>query len=96
MQTSTSRVQHETPGIVYRIACQNAGCGHIFDLRITPKQAGILASTMACPRCSRHGGMLKPSGRLGDKLFSAKLAFKLTGVGPTIPHEEGDLLTDIS
>ncbi|HEV3110793.1 MAG TPA: hypothetical protein VGY99_09895 [Candidatus Binataceae bacterium] len=40
--------------------------------------------------------MLKPAGRLGDKVFSAKLAFKLTGVGPTLPDEEGDLLSDIS
>jgi hypothetical protein len=94
MQISVA--QHEGPGIVYRIACQNAGCGHTFDLRITAKEAGMLAGTIACPRCRRHGGMLKPAGRLGDKVFSAKLAFKLTGVGPTLPDEEGDLLTDIS
>jgi hypothetical protein len=40
--------------------------------------------------------MLKPAGRLGDKIFSAKLAFRLIGVGPTVSDEEGDLLTDIS
>jgi hypothetical protein len=40
--------------------------------------------------------MLKPLGRLGDKVFSAKLIFKPTGVGPTLADEEGDLLTDIS
>lgn len=90
-----SVAQHEAPGIVYRVACQNPGCGHIFDLRITAKQAGMLAGTIACPRCRRHGGILKPAGRLGDKLFSAKLTFKLTGVGPSA-SEEGDLLDDIS
>jgi hypothetical protein len=72
------------------------GCGNTFDLRITAKEAGMLAGAIACPRCRRHGGMLKPAGRLGDKVFSAKLAFKLTGVGPTLPDEEGDLLSDIS
>lgn len=94
MQTSVA--QHENPGIVYRIACQNPGCGHTFNLRITARQAGMLAGTIACPRCGRHGGMLKPLGRLGDKVFSAKLIFKPTGVGPTLADEEGDLLTDIS
>ena len=90
----TSIVQQESPGIVYRIGCQNPGCGHAFELRITAKQVGMLAGTIACPRCGRHGGMLKPLGRLGDKLFAAKLVFKPIGVGPT-PDEEGDLLTDI-
>jgi hypothetical protein len=88
--------QHEGPGIVYRVACQNRGCGHTFDLWITAKQAGILAGTIDCPRCRRPGGMLKPTGRLGDRVFSAKLVFKLTGVGPTLPAEEKDLVTDIS
>jgi hypothetical protein len=95
MQTSVSVVQ-ENSGVVYRVACQNPGCGHIFDLLITSKQAGMLAGTIACPHCTRHGGILKPSGRLGNKLFSAKLVFKLTGLGPTLPGEEGDLLADIS
>jgi len=85
----------KSSGIVYRVACQNVGCSHTFDLSITAKRAGILASTMACPRCRRHGGILKPAGRLGDKVFSAKLVFKLTGVVPTL-DEEGDLLTDIN
>jgi hypothetical protein len=94
MQISVA--QHKISGIVYRVACQNPGCGHTFDLSITAKEAGMLAGAITCPRCRRHGGILKPAGRLGDKLFSAKLAFKLTGVGPTLPAEEGDLLTDIS
>ena len=72
------------------------GSGQSFDLRITAKEAGLLGGTIACPRCKRHGGMLKPLGRVGDKLFSAKLIFKPTGVGPTLPNsEEGDLLSDI-
>jgi hypothetical protein len=33
--------------------------------------------------------MLKPQGRLGNKLFSAKLVFRLTGVAPRF--EEDDL-----
>ncbi len=94
MQISVA--QRKGPGIVYRVACQNRGCGHTFDLWITAKEAGMLAGTIACPRCRRHGGMLKPAGRLGDKVSSAKLVFKLTGVGPTLPAEEGDLLSDIS
>jgi hypothetical protein len=96
MRTSASVAQHENPGIVYRVACENPGCGYTFDLAITPKEAGMLARTIACPQCTRHGGMLKPAGRLADRLFSAKLAFKLTGVGPTLAGEEGDLLSDIS
>jgi hypothetical protein len=96
MQTSVTSVQQENRGIVYRVVCHNPGCGHSFDLPITPKQAGILAGTIACPRCSRHGGMLKPSGRLGDKVFSAKLFFKLTGVGPSLSDEDGDLLSELN
>jgi hypothetical protein len=69
-------------GVVYRTSCQNPGCGHSFDLRITPENAGLLSGTMACPRCRRHGGMLKPQGRLGNKLFAAKLVFRLIGVAP--------------
>jgi hypothetical protein len=94
MEISVAR--HNSPGIVYRVACQNPGCGHTFDLSITAKEARMLAGTIACLHCRRHGGILKPTGRLGDKVFSAKLAFKLTGVGPTLAAEEGDLLTDIS
>ncbi len=75
MQISVA--QRKGPGIVYRVACQNRGCGHTFDLWITAKEAGMLAGTIACPRCRRHGGMLKPAGRLGDKVSSAKLVFKL-------------------
>jgi hypothetical protein len=82
------------PGIVYRTTCQNPGCGHSFDLRITPKNAGLLSGTMPCPRCRRHGGILKPSGRLGDKLFAAKLTYRSVGVDYRVPGEE-DLLSDI-
>jgi hypothetical protein len=82
------------PGIVYRTTCQNPGCGHSFDLRITPKNAGLLSGTMPCPRCRRHGGILKPSGRLGDKLFAAKLTYRSVGVDYRVPGEQ-DLLSDI-
>jgi len=37
---------------------------------------------------------LKPSGRLGDKLFAAKLTFRSVGVDYRVPGEE-DLLSDI-
>jgi hypothetical protein len=92
MQTSSA--QNGSPGIVYRVACQNPGCGHTFDLPVTAKQAGMLAGTLACARCKRQGGILKPAGRLHGNVFSAKLVFKLIGAGPT-PAEEGDLLTDL-
>jgi hypothetical protein len=75
-------------GVVYRTACQNPGCGHTFDLRITPENAGLLSGTMPCPQCRRHGGMLKREGRLGDRLFSAKLVFRLTGVAPRADEDE--------
>jgi hypothetical protein len=91
MQTPVSAGQHEHSGIVYRVACQNPGCCHTFDLLITPKRAGILAGTIACPRCSRHGGMLRPVGRLANRLFSAKLTFKRIGVDSTVAGEKEDL-----
>ncbi|MGH7842475.1 MAG: hypothetical protein ACREQT_13275 [Candidatus Binataceae bacterium] len=79
-------------GIVYRTVCQNSGCTHTFDLRITPENASLLSGTVACPRCRRHGGMLKPQGRLGDRLFSAKLVYRLTGIGPR--PDEDDAYTE--
>ena len=30
------------PGVVYRTVCQNPGCEHTFDLRITPQTASKL------------------------------------------------------
>lgn len=74
-------------GVVYRTTCQNPGCGHSFDLRITAANASLLSRTMPCPRCNRRGGMLKTQGRIGNKLFAAKLIFRLTGVAP-LPDEE--------
>jgi hypothetical protein len=93
MQTAmnTETKTAERPGIVYRTACQNPGCGATFDLRITPQNAGLLSGTMACPRCRRHGGMLKPQGRLGNKLFAAKLLYRATGVASTRADEEEPL-----
>lgn len=79
---------NETPGVVYRTVCQNPGCGATFDLRITPENASMLSGTIACPRCKRHGGMLKPQGRLGNKLFAAKLLFRLTNIAYSRADEE--------
>jgi|SRR5579863_6710466 len=96
----TETVRNETrktkseAGVVYRTVCQNPGCGHRFDLRLTPENASLLSGTMPCPRCRRHGGMLKPQGRLGQKLFSAKLVFRLTGVAPRF--DEDDALSETS
>ena len=85
----------EVPGVVYQTACQNPGCGHTFELRITPQNAGMLSGTIACPRCRRHGGILKPTGRLGGKRFSAKLLFKAANVSFTPHGEEEDLVSEI-
>ncbi|MFZ1123258.1 MAG: hypothetical protein WB999_16740 [Candidatus Binataceae bacterium] len=60
-------------------------------MRITPQNASLLSGTMACPRCRRHGGMLKPQGRLGNKLFAAKLLYRATGVASTRADEEEPL-----
>ena len=67
-------------GVVYRASCQNRGCGFEFDLKITPANSGCLSGFIACPYCHRHGGFLKPQGRIGDKRFAAKLYFRPTGV----------------
>ena len=93
MQTamSTETKSAERPGVVYRTVCQNPGCGASFDLRITPQNASLLSGTMACPRCRRHGGMLKSQGRLGNKLFAAKLLYRATGVASTRADEEEPL-----
>lgn len=63
-------------GVVYRIACQNRGCGFSFELNITPANAGLLGAMLACPRCRRPGGTLKREGRIGERLFAAKLVFR--------------------
>ena len=86
MQTAVTRHESRTTssqGVVYRTICQNPGCGFKFDLRITPKTPACLSGPMPCPHCRRHGGKLKSQGRIGDKLFAAKLMFRPTGVGPT-------------
>ncbi len=89
---TTARKVKPQGGIVYRTVCQNPGCGHSFDLRITPENASLLSGTLPCPRCHRHGGMLKSQGRLGDKLFAAKLVYRLTGIGPR--HDEDDVYAE--
>jgi hypothetical protein len=35
--------------------------------------------------------MLKPQGRIGDKLFGAKLVFRLTGVSEPRANEDDEL-----
>src|SRR5258708_39749453 len=93
MQTAASKNESKrtttSQGVVYRINCQNPGCGFKFDLKITPENAGLLSGPIACPHCKRHGGFLKSQGRVGDKLFAAKLYFRAIGVGPTrSDHDE--------
>jgi hypothetical protein len=86
MQTAVSRQESRnggSHGVVYRTLCQNPGCGYKFDLKITAQNAGLLSASIACPHCKRNGGFLKSQGRIGDKLFAAKLMFRLTGVGPS-------------
>ncbi len=87
----------EVQGVAYRVACQNRGCGHRFELRITPQNAKLLSETMACPRCGRRGGFLKPDGRIGDKLFAARLFFKLTSTsyGNAGSNEEPDSIAEV-
>jgi hypothetical protein len=86
MQTAVSRQDSRatsSKGVIYRTICQNPGCGFKFDLKITAENAGVLSGSVACPHCKRQGGFLKSQGRIGDKLFAAKLLYRLTGVGPT-------------
>src|ERR1035437_5593483 len=94
MQTAMTAKTTERPGVVYRTVCQNPGCGTTFDLRITPENASLLSGTLACPRCRRHGGMLKSQGRLGNKLFGAKLIFRATGVASSRADEEEPLFDE--
>jgi len=92
MQTAVSRREIRTTGskgIVYRMVCQNPGCGFKFDLRITPENASLLSGPLACPHCKRHGGQLKSQGRISEKIFAAKLVFRPTGVGPTRNDDHG-------
>ncbi len=87
-----TRAKKSQGGVIYRTVCQNPGCAHSFDLHITPQTASMLSGTISCPRCRRHGGMLKPQGRIGEKLFAAKLVYRLTGVGPR--PDEDDLYAE--
>jgi hypothetical protein len=89
--TTTTKPEARTTtakGVVYRTTCHNPGCGFTFDLRITPETVGLLSGPIACPRCRRHGGSLKPQGRIGDKLFAAKLMFRIMGTSPVTSDEE--------
>lgn len=69
MQMAASVFPRESPGIVYGVACQNFGCGHTFDLPITAKQVGMLASTIACPRCTRPAECLSQPGAWATDCF---------------------------
>ncbi len=98
MNTAEPKLENghaEAAGVVYETVCQNPGCGNKFELRITPQNAGLLSGTIPCPRCRRHGGMLKPTGRLGDKRYSAKLLFKAANVTLTSHGEEEDLVSEM-
>ncbi|HUO03774.1 MAG TPA: hypothetical protein VMU16_01130 [Candidatus Binataceae bacterium] len=91
MHTATGKQESRSnggQGVVYRTVCQNPGCGYKFDLRITPENAGLLSGSISCPHCKRHGGFLKPQGRIGEKVFAAKLLFHLIGVGPARGDDE--------
>ena len=92
MQSSTTTKQEALngtgKGVVYRTTCYNPGCGFAFDLRITPETVGLLSRPIACPRCRRQGGSLKPQGRIGDKLFAAKLIFRVMGTVPATSDDE--------
>ena len=91
MHTAASKPETRntnTKGVVYRTVCHNPGCGFTFDLRITPETASLLSGPIACPRCRRHGGSLKPQGRIGDKIFGAKLMFRTTGVTTSSSEDE--------
>jgi hypothetical protein len=86
MQTAVSRNESRVSGnqgIVYRTICQNPGCGFKFDFGVTPENASLLSGSVTCPHCKRQGGQLKSQGRIGEKIFAAKLLFRPTGVGPT-------------
>ena len=86
MNTETKTA--ERPGVVYRTVCQNPGCGATFDVRITSQNASLLSGMIAYPRCRRHGGMLKPQGRVGNNLLAAKLRYRATGVASTLADED--------
>src|SRR5262249_2356557 len=93
MQThTTTSTKHESrsssKGIVYRTTCYNPGCGFSFDLRITPETVGLLSGPIACPRSHRSGGSLKPQGRIGDKLFAAKLMFRAMGLSSAASDDD--------
>ena len=78
----------DNAAIVYRTVCTNRGCEFKFDLRITPENVNVLAGLIACPHCKRHGGQLKSQGRIGEKIFSAKLFFGPTGIARTDNDDE--------
>jgi hypothetical protein len=92
MQTTTTTKQEArtgtSKGVVYRTTCHNPGCGFTFDLRITPETVSLLSGPIDCPRCRRHGGSLKPQGRIGEKLFAAKLMFRAMGIASATPDDE--------
>jgi len=93
MQTTAATSKPEArnsnnKGVVYRTTCHNPGCGFTFDLRITPETVGLLSGPIACPRCRRHGGSLKPQGRVGDKVFAAKLMFRLIGTASAASDDD--------
>jgi hypothetical protein len=66
---------HDFRAIIYRITCQNAGCNSSFELVITRENIGLLGQTLACPKCTRRGGVLKRDTPLSKGSVRAKLTF---------------------
>ena len=93
--TTHERSPQNAPRLVYRIDCQNPGCRCKFDLSITPLNASLLSGTLTCPRCHRRGGILKPCGRLGARLFAAKLVFRTANIADPRQSDEDDVLAEM-
>jgi hypothetical protein len=96
---SLPRHEEETrnaPKLVYRVDCRNPGCGCQFEVTITPRNASLLSGTFTCPRCNRHGGILRPFGKLGERLFAAKLVFKAANLADAPRYEEDDVFSEVA
>jgi hypothetical protein len=77
-KTSKTRQKSSEPvgSVVFQTICQNPGCGNTFELRIMPRNTGVLASAVSCSHCRRPAGSLKTCGRLAPGVFAAKLVFR--------------------
>ncbi len=73
---ATVKAETQDLGVSYVVTCQNRGCGYTFEIRVTPSNVNVLASTLACPHCGRRGGVLERGERCGPRSFTARLVFK--------------------